>query len=65
MDLQIIPTLVMYDDVARLRITTEQGSDPVLYEIVARGFDALDMPAAAEAMQRKADHYRSLNDGTR
>lgn len=57
MDMLILPPVVTYDSVARLRIIAEQRDDPELYELVAKGFDALIMPSAAASMRERRDYY--------
>lgn len=61
MIIQMIPKKVTYNAVADLRVVAERGSDPILYKMVASGFDAIEMPVCAEVMRQKARHYEELN----
>lgn len=60
--IHIIPSTPTYPAVADLRVTAERGDDPELYEIVAKGFDALNMPASAARMRARRDHYHRLRE---
>lgn len=57
MNITILPNEVTYLTVAELRITAERGCDPALYELAAKGFDALIMPSAAASMRERRDYY--------
>lgn len=57
MKIQILPNQVTYPAVAELRVLAESQADPQLYELVAKGFDALNMPASAARMRDRRNHY--------
>lgn len=61
MNITILPNEVTYLTVAELRITAERGCDPALYELAAKGFDALNMPSAAARMRERRDYYFRVN----
>jgi hypothetical protein len=44
-------------DAMTLRAIAERSCDPEAYERAAEAFTELDMPAAAEACERRAEHY--------
>jgi hypothetical protein len=54
-----IPNTPTIEQAQSLRTIAERGSDPALYRMAAVAFRLLDMPSAAEAMQRRADHYEA------
>jgi len=54
-----IPNTPTIEQAQSLRAIAERGSDPALYRMAAVAFRLLDMPAASEAMQRRAEHYEA------
>jgi hypothetical protein len=52
-----IPNKPTIKQAQALRTIAERGCDPSLYKMAAQTFRALNMPTAAAAMQRRADHY--------
>lgn len=57
MKIQTLPNQVTYSAIAELRVIAESQADPQLYDLVAKGFDALNMRSSAAAMRRRRDHY--------
>lgn len=55
-----IPNTPTLQQAQALRTIAERGADPALYHMAAKAFEYLDMPSAAAAMQRRADHYAEV-----
>lgn len=56
----VLPPAPTIQQAQALRVIAERGCNNWLYEFAARTFDLLDMPSAAVAMRRRADHYKRI-----
>lgn len=55
-----LPKEPTVEQVQALRVAVERTADPYLYWFCANAFMIVDMPSAAGAMIRKADHYMGV-----
>lgn len=59
MKIIILPNKITLQQAQDLRSQAEKGSDPDLYRAAAEAFKILGMKESAQAMERRADHYKA------